>query len=121
MRLGIQHLLEEQGYVVRTAKDPVEALEELRAHSSELDLLLTDVVLPGLSGPELAVAAREIDPGLPTVFMSAFPQEELVAGTDHARDPGHREALPLRGREREGARGAGRGSTDAVIRPCAEE
>jgi len=79
VRLGIQHLLEEQGYTVRTAKDPDEALAELHAHGSELDLLLSDVLLPGMSGPELVLVARAIDPRLPSLFMSAFPQEELVA------------------------------------------
>ncbi|MCP3918053.1 MAG: PAS domain S-box protein [bacterium] len=80
VRLGIQHMLQELGYVVRTAKDPFEALEELRAaRGSRIDLLLTDVVLPGMSGPELVETVREIAPQLPSLFMSAFPQAELVA------------------------------------------
>jgi PAS domain S-box-containing protein len=79
VRRGIQHMLEQHGYAVLTAPGPEEALEILRAKASAIDLLLTDVILPRLSGPELAAAAREIAPGLSTLFMSAFPQPDLVA------------------------------------------
>jgi CheY-like chemotaxis protein len=86
VRLGVRQQLEDLGYVVLTAGTAHEALEVLRARSIVLDLLLTDVVLPGMSGPELIVAAREQRPRLAVLLMSAFPQEELVA---HGRiEPG---------------------------------
>ena len=78
VRLGVQHLLEELGYVVLAVKDPKLALEELEANGASIDLLLTDVVLPGMGGPELAVVASELVPGIRTLLMSAFPGQELV-------------------------------------------
>jgi len=79
VRLGIEHQLAELGYEVVTAGDAERALETLRGRGDGIDLLLTDVVLPGMSGPELVEAAHAIRPGLAVLYMSAFPLDELVA------------------------------------------
>ncbi|MFT5732901.1 MAG: PAS domain S-box-containing protein [Planctomycetota bacterium] len=79
VRLGVQHILEEQGYVVTAVKNSGLALEELEADGKSIDLLLTDVVLPGMGGPELAAVASEMVPGMRVLFMSAFPSEQLVS------------------------------------------
>jgi hypothetical protein len=67
-----RELLEALGYTVMTAARGEQALEAARAHSGPIDLLLTDVVMPGIRGATLAeqiVAAR---PGVRVLFMSGY-------------------------------------------------
>ena len=54
------------------------ALERLDA----ADVLVTDVVMPGMSGVELAVTARERRPDLPVVFVSGYTGDTTIAGSD---------------------------------------
>lgn len=79
VRRGIEHMLAEREFEVIGVSNPNEALDVLRTRGDEIDLVLTDVILPGMSGPELVEAAREFVPGLSALFMSAFPHEDLVA------------------------------------------
>ena len=79
VRIGVTHILRELGYAVSPVKDANAAMTALEAPDRGFDLLLTDVVLPGLSGPELTKLAQEKSPGLRCLLMSAFPAEELVA------------------------------------------
>jgi PAS domain S-box-containing protein len=69
------NLLDELGYRVVTAASAEEALERLEAEP--VDLLFSDVVMPGLSGVELARLARERDPRLPVLLASGY-SEEIV-------------------------------------------
>jgi nitrogen-specific signal transduction histidine kinase len=77
--LGVQHVLHGLGYTVLAARDANAALAELEAKTEKIDLLLTDVVLPGRSGTDLGAAARKKHPGIRVLYMSAFPAEELEA------------------------------------------
>jgi len=70
-----RHLLDELGYRVFSAASGVEALERLEKGS--IDILFSDVVMPGMSGVELARQARERDPGLPVLLASGY-SEEIV-------------------------------------------
>jgi PAS domain S-box-containing protein len=66
------------GYRVIAASSGVEALEMLR-HDDEIDLLFTDVVMPGeLAGRALAAKAREMRPGLKVLFASGYFEGALV-------------------------------------------
>ncbi len=65
-------LLQDGGYRTADAKDAEEALRMLAAHSPEIDLLLTDVIMTGMSGAELVKQAREDDPKLRSLFMSGY-------------------------------------------------
>jgi CheY-like chemotaxis protein len=74
-----REVLELEGHVVLEAADGAEALRVADAHEGAIDVLLTDVVLPQIPGPELAdrlVAAR---PGLRVVFMSGYPERHLAS------------------------------------------
>jgi PAS domain S-box-containing protein len=79
VRMGVAHILRELGYTVAAVKDSSAALAEIERPNRRFDLLLTDVVLPGMSGPEFAKVARTKRPGIRVLLMSAFPAEELVA------------------------------------------
>jgi hypothetical protein len=67
------------GYRVQQASGGVEALVLLESDAT-IDLLLTDVVMPGMSGPELARIVRETRPRLPIVFISGYANPEGIAG-----------------------------------------
>jgi len=71
--------LQAQGYDLVATSSPDEALALLE--DRPVELLLTDVVMPELSGPELAARARAVHPGLRVLFISGYPREsapELV-------------------------------------------
>jgi PAS domain S-box-containing protein len=65
-------LLQDGGYRVIEAKDAEDALTIMAASQPEIDLLLTDVIMPDKSGPELARQAREGHPELRSMFMSGY-------------------------------------------------
>lgn len=65
-------ILREAGYDVLEAKEGEEGLRVATREIGRLDLLLTDVVMPQLSGPELALRVRELCPKLPVIFCSGY-------------------------------------------------
>ncbi len=71
-------VLRAKSYQVLTARDGEEALSIARAHPSEIHLTLTDVVLPAMSGKEVARRLREARPGLKVLFMSGYAEEQVV-------------------------------------------
>ena len=68
----IAELLQAQGYAVVSTWDPDEALRLARAHNGLLHLLLTDLVMPVMTGQELATELRAICPEMKVLFMSAY-------------------------------------------------
>ena len=81
VRVLVARLLKGQGFVVYEARDAAAALrlqEQLEIRADPLpDLLLTDVVMPLESGPQLARTLRGRQPGLPVVFMSGYADDNL--------------------------------------------
>jgi CheY-like chemotaxis protein len=77
VRHVVRLLLELEGDVVLEAKDGEEALTILSGYQGALDLLLTDVMMPGLSGAEVCDRVRAGRPGLPTLFISGFYPEAV--------------------------------------------
>ncbi len=69
-RAALAELLREEGYIVETAADGFKALPKLE--ELEPDLLLTDLKMPGMDGIALMGKAREHDPNLPVLVMTAF-------------------------------------------------
>ena len=74
-----RRILESRGYRVVDTGDPESALR--LADTATFDLLLTDVVMPEMSGPELADRLRARCPGVPVVFMSGFPGHSALNDT----------------------------------------
>jgi len=70
-------LLAELGYSVLTAASPAEALD-LAKRQPALNLLLSDVIMPGMSGLELARALREQWPDMRCLFMSGYASEAFA-------------------------------------------
>ena len=68
-------VLTRSGYTVYDAPTGARALEVLRGHEGEIDLLLTDVVMPGMSGPALARVAAGERPSLRVLFTSGYTNE----------------------------------------------
>ena len=73
MRLAAQQLLSKVGYRVITAVDGQNGLDAYRAHRAALNLVITDVVMPKLSGFDLYQAIRGESRGVRVLFMSGFP------------------------------------------------
>jgi PAS domain S-box-containing protein len=69
----IERALGRQGYHVTAVSSGEEALERVRGYFAEpIDLLITDVVLPGMSGPELAAALGTSRPQMPVLYVSGY-------------------------------------------------
>jgi CheY-like chemotaxis protein len=75
VRTLVQRILERNGYRVLAAGSGMEALKTAALHDGEIDVVLTDVVMPGMSGRDLADQVTAVTPGLKIVFMSGYPDE----------------------------------------------
>jgi CheY-like chemotaxis protein len=71
-------ILEAGGYKVLEAARGAEALQICEESSEQIHLLLTDVVLPQMSGPELALALAEVHPEIPVIYMSGYTDDAIV-------------------------------------------
>jgi CheY-like chemotaxis protein len=70
--------LETHGYRVLDAENGEVAIEVLLAHPGEVDLLLTDVVMPVMSGRQLADAVTSCEPGIRVLFMSGYIDDPII-------------------------------------------
>jgi len=71
--------LRRYGYLVLEAESPERALEIAREHSEMIHLILTDVIMPGLSGPAFVHRLRQSREATPAIYMSGYPGEMLSA------------------------------------------
>jgi CheY-like chemotaxis protein len=71
-------MITDLGYVVRTAAGPLAALEILRDADQPFDLLFSDVMMPQMSGVELAREAQKLWPGLKVLLASGYSKESLL-------------------------------------------
>jgi two-component system, cell cycle sensor histidine kinase and response regulator CckA len=74
----VKRVLERLGYTVLVADDPADAVALAEGSSRPIDLLLTDVVMPGMSGPEVFERIRRSRPEVRCLFMSGYPAEEIT-------------------------------------------
>jgi signal transduction histidine kinase/CheY-like chemotaxis protein len=98
-------ILHELGYRVLVAPDAKDALRFIEQPERHIDLLLTDMVMPGLNGRQLADAARAIRPDLPVLFMTGYSRNAIVhqgrldSGLSLIQKPFGRDALAAKVRE----------------------
>ena len=74
----MRRMLERRGFQALVAADSHEAVEACRNHQGDIDVLLTDLGLPGVSGGDLARTASEMRPGMRVVYISGLPKEVAV-------------------------------------------
>jgi hypothetical protein len=78
---GVRHLIEyvltASGYKVLATDAPHAALELAVENAEPVDLLVTDVIMPDMSGPELARRMQSLRPGLRTLFVSGYTAETV--------------------------------------------
>ena len=84
VRAVAERALTRHGYKVISANDGEQGLE-LLADGAEVDLLITDVVMPVMDGPTMVRAARATRPELPILFMSGYAEEQLRRSIDIER------------------------------------
>lgn len=83
VRVMIARMLSLSGYAVVSAQSGEEALAIARDYAAPIELVLTDVRMPGMSGPEMVEELVKIRPGIRVMYMSAYSRDVLPAG---ARD-----------------------------------
>ncbi len=77
LRLTVE-ILRSSGYNVLEAGTADRAMELARSHGKPIDLLLTDVVLPKMNGPEMAAQIRKIHPGIRVLYTSGHTEEMMA-------------------------------------------
>jgi two-component system, cell cycle sensor histidine kinase and response regulator CckA len=105
VRTVITEMLRKQGYSVVPAPGGEEALEIGRDLQTKFDLLISDVIMPGMNGPELAGKLRAVRPGLRVLYVSGYTdsaisrEDELGPGTLFLHKPFTTEQLAEKVRE----------------------
>jgi len=80
VREMVQEMLKKFGYTVISAADPHQAIELLAHCDERIDLLVSDVVMPGMNGPELYEQLMVHIPALKVVFISGYPINPSLRG-----------------------------------------
>jgi CheY-like chemotaxis protein len=86
VRLLAQRTLESCGYAVVAARSGIEALDIARRMEGHIDVLLTDIIMPQLSGPQLVERFLPAHPGTCVIYMSGYSDEAIV---NYQLDRGH--------------------------------
>ncbi|HOX04893.1 MAG TPA: ATP-binding protein [Planctomycetota bacterium] len=105
IRAEVLEALAGQGYVILEACDGDQALHAASGHCGAIDLLVTDMIMPRVGGPEVAERLGAARPGIKVLFMSGYPEHAAVRsgalppGTNYLQKPFTAEALIGRVRE----------------------
>ncbi|MEP5938719.1 MAG: response regulator [Erythrobacter sp.] len=81
VRAVAERALSRAGYSVTACSDGEEGLAEI-TNGGEFDLIVSDVVMPGMDGPAMARGIRELQPDIPILFMSGYAEEQLRKDID---------------------------------------
>jgi nitrogen-specific signal transduction histidine kinase/ActR/RegA family two-component response regulator len=115
VRTMVSRILQNKGYTVLEARQGVEAIEICERYHDSIHLMVTDVIMPQMSGRELAERLAPLLPDMKVLYMSGYPDNTIVqhgvleAGTAFLQKPFTLNALELKVREvldasRQGAR-----------------
>jgi PAS domain S-box-containing protein len=105
VRALVQKLLKMQGYTLLTAADPEEAISMAREYKGKIDLMVTDVVMPRMSGREVAERLAVSRPDMKILFVSGYTDDAIVRhgilepGTAFLQKPFSPQALARKVRE----------------------
>jgi two-component system cell cycle response regulator CpdR len=86
MRDFLTKALSRAGHEVQAVADGEDGLDVLGEAPGQFELLLTDIVMPGVDGIELARRAAEVDPRLKIMFITGFAAVALNAGSNAPKD-----------------------------------
>lgn len=78
IRSTVEKLLRQGGYDLIVASDGQDALQKADEHKGRIDLLVCDIQMPGMTGPDLATVLRRSRPDMRVMLMSAYPQGLLI-------------------------------------------
>jgi CheY-like chemotaxis protein len=84
VRRLVHDVLSQHGYVVLQASHPEEALEHSQRHTGRIDLLLTDIVMPGMSGRELADRLAPARSDMKVLFISGYTEDAALVNCPQA-------------------------------------
>lgn len=76
----IAGLVDGFGCAYESFDDPVKALRYYEKNSEKITLMVTDLTMPGLSGPDLIGRALRLNPSLPVILVIGYPGQEIPAG-----------------------------------------
>jgi CheY-like chemotaxis protein len=83
VRTLLCHILSIHGYTVLEAGHGRAALQLAESHCGHIHLLVTDVIMPGMSGPQLSIKLAEQRPGIRVLFLSGYTEETVVRNGAH--------------------------------------
>jgi two-component system, cell cycle sensor histidine kinase and response regulator CckA len=86
VRSTVRQLLERHGYQVLEAANGLDALELVTSRGGEINLVLSDMVMPGMGGIELAGRVRAIAPKLPVLLMTGYTEEAISRAGERPLD-----------------------------------
>ncbi len=102
----VREMLTREGYTVHGVTSGQEALDMIQANAGNIDLLLTDIVMPDLNGRELADRLKPLRPRMKVLYMSGFMKETIlkyygisITGIPFLQKPFTRETLARKVRE----------------------
>ena len=78
VRAVVQNVLRRNGYTVLPAPDGQTALDLVATHPEPIHLLITDVIMPGMSGRQLADRLRELRPEMKVLFVSGYTDDAII-------------------------------------------
>ena len=78
VRKVVRRMLENQGYRVIVAEDGPTALRLAASHKGQIDLVVSDSVMPGMGGAEVVTRLQELHPGMKALFMSGHTDDQLL-------------------------------------------
>src|SRR4029077_3443336 len=77
--------LQSRGYPVLSANSGMDALEICRTHDAPIDILMTDVIMPGIQGPELVKAALGMRPQMRVIYLSGYTDRGMELATPDSK------------------------------------
>ncbi|NVN91840.1 MAG: response regulator [Desulfuromonadales bacterium] len=95
VREVIRHMLELCGFTILVAADAAQAIDIAQDHGDKIDLLISDVVMPGLNGLQLHQHLLLQLPSLKVIFMSGYPVNPLSLG-EQLKETAHYLPKPFR-------------------------
>ena len=89
VRVLVAQTLRSYGYTVVEAEGGAEAIRLVSEREHDIDVLLTDLTMPGMNGRELAARLTEARPGLAVVYTSGYPADavDIEAGSAYVQKP----------------------------------